>query len=99
MTASPSFAAWLRGGPLEIDDLLGTGNGRTRASIVYLSHLSDTERQFVVTLLLSKVVTWMRKQPGTSELRALGYTGADALPEGAGGDERLCMEGCVWRGE
>ena len=31
------------------------------------------ERQFVVTLVLSKLVTWMRRQPGTDQLRALVY--------------------------
>src|SRR5690606_26902665 len=39
----------------------------------YLAHLSDAERQFVVTLLLAKLVTWMRRQPGTGKLRALIY--------------------------
>jgi hypothetical protein len=73
LAASPSFAEWLQGEPLDMDLLLGRGEGRTRASIVYLSHLSDSERQFVVTLLLSKVVTWMRQQPGTSDLRAMVY--------------------------
>jgi hypothetical protein len=73
MVASPSFAEWIQGHPLEMDSLLQAPDGRPRASIVYLSHLSDSERVFVVTLLLSKLVTWMRKQPGTSELRALVY--------------------------
>jgi hypothetical protein len=73
MVASPSFAEWIQGHPLEMDTLLRAPDGRPRASIVYLSHLSDSERVFVVTLLLSKLVTWMRKQPGTSELRALVY--------------------------
>jgi hypothetical protein len=73
LVAAPSFAEWLQGEPLEIDSLLRAPDGRPRASVVYLSHLSDTERQFVVTLLLSKVVTWMRQQPGTSDLRALVY--------------------------
>ncbi len=40
---------------------------------MYLAHLSDEERQFVVTLVLSKVVTWMRGLPGTTDLRALVY--------------------------
>ena len=43
------------------------------AAIVYLAHLSEEERQFVVTLVLSKLVTWMRGQPGTSDLRTLVY--------------------------
>jgi hypothetical protein len=73
LVASPSFAEWLRGEPLDVDGLLRSPDGRPRASVVYLSHLSDTERVFVVTLLLSKLVTWMRRQPGTSELRAFVY--------------------------
>ena len=40
---------------------------------MYLAHLSDEERQFVVTLVLSKLVTWMRRQRGTTDLRALVY--------------------------
>src|SRR4029077_17129525 len=37
------------------------------------AHLSDQERQFVTTLVLAKLVTWMRKQSGTTDLRALLY--------------------------
>ncbi len=73
LVASPSFSEWIRGEPLDMQALLYTPDGRPRASIIYLSHLSEKERIFVVTLLLSKLVTWMRKQPGTSELRALVY--------------------------
>jgi hypothetical protein len=73
LVASPSFAEWIQGEPLDMDGLLRAPDGRPRASIVYLSHLSESERVFVVTLLLSKLVTWMRQQPGTSELRAFVY--------------------------
>ncbi len=73
LVAAPSFAEWLEGEPLDMEALLRTPDGRPRASVVYLSHLTETERQFVVTLLLSKMVTWMRQQPGTSDLRALVY--------------------------
>ena len=72
LLASPSFAAWLEGVPLDIDEML-TGGDRTKCAIVYLTHLSDTERLFVVTLLLSKLVTWFRGQPGTADLRTLVY--------------------------
>ena len=41
--------------------------------MIYLAHLSEEERQFVVTLVYSKLVTWMRGQSGTSDLRALAY--------------------------
>jgi hypothetical protein len=73
LVASPSFAAWTKGVPLDIDAMLHGTDGRPRAAIVQLSHLSDEERQFVVTVVLSKLVTWMRRQPGTSDLRALVY--------------------------
>jgi hypothetical protein len=73
LMASPSFAGWLEGEPLDIGALLRAPDGRPRASIVYLPHLTETERQFVVTLLLSKTVTWMRRQAGTSDLRAMVY--------------------------
>jgi len=73
LIASPSFASWMLGTPLDIDGLLYTGDRKPRAAVMYLAHLSDEERQFIVTLLLSKMVSWIRKQPGTSELRALVY--------------------------
>jgi hypothetical protein len=73
LMASPSFAAWIDGVELDIASLLFTADGRPRCAVVTLSHLTDAERQFVVTLLLSKVVTWMRSQPGTTDLRALIY--------------------------
>ncbi len=73
LVASPAFAAWGAGQPLDPATLLRTPEGKPRCAIVYLAHLSDQERQFVVTLVLSKLVTWMRGQPGTSDLRALAY--------------------------
>jgi len=73
LVASPSFAAWGAGQALDPATLLRTPEGKPRCAIVYLAHLSDPERQFVVTLLLSKLVTWMRGQPGTSDLRVLAY--------------------------
>ena len=73
LIASPAFAAWGEGEPLDPATLLRAPDGRPRAAIVYLAHLSEAERQFVVTLVLSKLITWMRGQPGTSDLRALVY--------------------------
>ena len=48
-------------------------DGRGRCAIVTTAHLSDEERQFVTSLLLSKLVTWMRRQSGTTDLRAMLY--------------------------
>ena len=73
LVASPSFAAWGRGPALDPRVLLRTEEGKPRAAVVYLAHLSDEERQLVVTLVLSRLITWMHEQPGTSELRALVY--------------------------
>ena len=73
LAASPSFAAWGRGPALDPRVLLRTEDGKPRAAVVYLAHLSDQERQLVVTLVLSRLITWMHEQPGTSELRALVY--------------------------
>jgi hypothetical protein len=73
LIAAPSFAAWGEGAALDPQSLLYTADGKPRAAIVYLGHLDDTERQFVVTLVLSKLVTWMRGRPGTSDLRVLAY--------------------------
>ncbi len=73
LVASPSFNAWMEGPPVDIDSMLFSPDGRPRAAVVYLQHLGDQERQFIVTLLLTKMVTWLRRQPGTSDLRALIY--------------------------
>jgi hypothetical protein len=73
LIASPAFAAWGEGAPLDPQSLLFTPEGKSRAAIVYLAHLSDEERMFVTTLVFAKLVTWMRGQSGTSDLRALAY--------------------------
>lgn len=73
LVASPSFQPWLAGEPLDIQHMLYGADGRPRAAVIYLAHLADEQRMFAVTLLLSKVVSWMRRQPGTSDLRALVY--------------------------
>ena len=73
LLASPSFAAWGAGVPLDIAAMLEGDGGKPRAAIISIAHLSDEERQFAVTLILSKLVTWMRSQPGRPDLRALVY--------------------------
>jgi hypothetical protein len=72
LVASPAFSSWVDGPDLDIESLLWE-DGKPQAAIVYLAHLSDEERQFIVTLILSKVITWMRSQAGTGDLRALVY--------------------------
>jgi len=70
---SPSFQVWREGHELDIRSLLYMPDGRPRHSIFYLAHLSDAERMFFVTLLLSAVEGWMRTQVGATSLRAILY--------------------------
>ena len=73
LLASPRFASWTRGAPLDAQQLLFTAEGKPRIAIISIAHLSDAERMFVVSLLLNEIIGWMRRQPGTSSLRALLY--------------------------
>ncbi|MDX1382049.1 MAG: DUF87 domain-containing protein [Thermoanaerobaculia bacterium] len=71
--ASPSFATWLEGDPLDVGRLLYAADGRPRLSVVSIAHLTDSERMFFVTLLLNEMLSWTRSQAGSSSLRALLY--------------------------
>jgi hypothetical protein len=71
--ASPGFEQWLEGEPLDAGRLLYGPAGKPRVSIVSIAHLDDTHRMFVVSLLLNEIVAWMRRQSGTSSLRAVVY--------------------------
>jgi hypothetical protein len=73
LIASPAFAAFMDGEPFDIPSLLYTPEGKPKISILTLSHLADAERMFFVTLLLNRIVAWMRTEQGTSSLRALLY--------------------------
>ena len=73
LLASPGFATWMSGEPIDIDEMLRTADGRPRCAIVTTAHLSDEQRQSVTALVLSKFVTWTRRQGGSSDLRALLY--------------------------
>lgn len=73
LLASPGFQAWMEGDPLNIDQLLHNAEGKPKLSIISIAHLSDAERMFFVTLLLNQILTWMRRQSGTTSLRAILY--------------------------
>jgi hypothetical protein len=73
LLAAPGFEAWLEGEPLNINRMLYTDQGRPRASIFSISHLSDAERMFFVAVLLNEILAWMRTQQGTTSLRAILY--------------------------
>jgi hypothetical protein len=73
LIASPGFATWMAGEPLDAQRLLFTAEGKPRISIISIAHLNDAERMFVVTLVLNELIAWMRAQSGTSSLRAIFY--------------------------
>ncbi len=73
LLASPSFSTWIEGVPLDIDQILYSPDGKPQHAIFSINHLSDAERMFFVTLLLNRVLNWVRMQSGTSSLRAILY--------------------------
>lgn len=73
LLASPGFATWLEGPPLDVQRMMYDEDGKPRVAIFSIAHLSDSERMFFVSLLLNQVLSWMRTQSGTSSLRALLY--------------------------
>jgi len=73
LLASPSFASWMEGEPLDVQQFLYTQTGKPRLSIFSIAHLADAERMFFVSLLLNQVLGWMRAQSGTTSLRAILY--------------------------
>lgn len=73
LLASPGFATWLEGAPLDIAKMLHTPAGKPRISIFSIAHLGDAERMFFVSLLLNQMLGWMRAQNGTTSLRAIFY--------------------------
>lgn len=73
LLASPGFATWLEGPPLDIAKMLHSPAGKPRFSIFSIAHLGDSERMFFVSLLLNQMLGWMRSQNGTTSLRAIMY--------------------------
>jgi len=70
--ASPSFATWQMGEALDLGAMLYR-NGKPQQLIFSIAHLDDTQRMFFTALLLEEVLSWTRKQSGTTNLRALLY--------------------------
>ncbi len=85
IVASPAFEAWNSGAPLRIDDFLYSPAGRPRVSIFSIAHLDDSRRMFFVTMLLGRLISWMRRQEGATGLRCLLYMDeiAGYFPPGA----------------
>lgn len=73
LLASPGFSTWLEGEPLDIQRMYYTPEGKPRITIFCIAHLSDTERMFLVSLLMNQLLGWMRAQQGTTSLRSIFY--------------------------
>lgn len=71
--ANPSFKTWIEGETLDISNLLYDETGKAKVSIFSIAHLNDSQRMFFVSLLLNQMVSWMRRQEGTTSLKALLY--------------------------
>ena len=71
LLASPTFATWREGIPLDIKSWLTPNSDRTPAIIVSVAHLDDDERALVLGVLLEEILTWVRSLPGSKRLRAL----------------------------
>ena len=73
LLASSSFSSWMEGQPLDIDNILYNDEGKPKASIFSIAHLNEKERMFFVTILINYIISWMRSQSGTTNLRAIFY--------------------------
>lgn len=73
LLAAPGFQGWLKGEPLDIDQILYTPEGKPRVAVFSIAHLTETERMFFVSLLLNQILSWMRTRSGTNSLRTLIY--------------------------
>ncbi len=71
LLASPTFASWRAGAPLDVAEWMTPKDGRTPAVIVSVAHLDDAERALVLGVLLEEVLEWVRGLPGSQRLRAL----------------------------
>ncbi len=69
--ASPSFAQWREGIALSIEDMLHAPAGKTPVNIITLSHLSERERHFFLSIFLGNILSYTRSLPGSDDLSAL----------------------------
>jgi uncharacterized protein DUF87 len=70
--AAPSFSTWITGEALDLSQMLYAGK-KPRQLIFHIAHLEDAQRMFFLTMLLEEVLSWTRKQSGTTSLRAIVY--------------------------
>jgi hypothetical protein len=71
--SSVTFSTWIKGEPLNIQNMMYDENGKAKIAIFSIAHLNDDERMFFVTMLLNAYISWMRRQRGSTTLKALLY--------------------------
>jgi len=71
LLASPTFASWRQGAPLDVASWVKPKRGRTPCVIVSVAHLDDEERALVLGVLLEEILSWVRGLRGSTQLRAL----------------------------
>ena len=71
LLASPGFAGWLEGEPLDVGRLLATRRAAPAVDPVDRSP-QESERMFFVTILLNEIVAWIAHNPARP-LRAILY--------------------------
>ncbi|NJL54098.1 DUF853 family protein [bacterium] len=70
LLAAPGFQNWREGVGIDIPKLIAAPPGKTPVVIYSVAHLvDDTERTFAISMFLEEMVSWMRTQPGTHDLR------------------------------
>ena len=73
LLASTGFAAWAGGQALDPAALAQSSSGKVPVNLFYIAHLSESERMFFVSQMLSRLLGWTRSLPGSTQLRALLY--------------------------
>lgn len=73
LIASPTFASWRKGAPLDVGTWMTRDDDRTPITILSVAHLDDEERMLVLGLVLDQVLSWVRGLSGTTDLRALVF--------------------------
>lgn len=73
LIANPAFSSWIEGVGLDISNMLYSPEGKAKVNIFSIAHLNDAQRMFFVTILLNEFLSWMRRQEGTTSLKALLY--------------------------
>lgn len=71
LIASPTFASWRKGAPLDVGQWLSRDDDKTPITIISVAHLEDEERMLVLGLVLDQTLAWVRGLSGTTDLRAM----------------------------